>query len=1438
MRPVNISIINPYIPIKPLDKDKIIKEKKIKNVIKTKKTKSLLQIVLGKIYKNQLDLEGIKKELGTKDEKYVNILKEIASLKTRVQSIGNLKSFLTKHFTIIYSFESTACLITNDKLFKYCEFLKYTYNNSTYKYLTNDSFNLEYIGYFSQNVIYLDEKKENFSKKKKEYKFLKCFVEDFNINFSCPTPYCGQRINLVVDSKYKIEDFVYVLYYCKFHEINKNDINISEYLKNGYEEYIDFYNENKIDVPIVIKYNKKDPEPYIEQIVDIWKRQKIFAYDSNDLTYKDTLHMNRLKGGVYYANIFSHATNVMSNDVYIPLYTKAKFLHSFQFKYDTSYFFLKNTDYNNNSVTSIPYISYNLENLDTIIQLSKIYNFICPNSLICKYYSDITYKILYEYIQLDNDLFKPLFKLWKGFLKVIKLFLDGSKNKMDLDKYKLAFDSSIKWLGEYETYMESLYDINHLLRLALTALNLPDYALFVDKAKQIVNGIKFTTNILINRVIPDIMSTKEVENVLRGILIEIYNHFYQTVYIEKDQEYINKGFIPFCRSPFHILGNIIGAISGDDDFDYTEETRKKLETYSESIKKFIHTEKKKYDEHMDIDFDLEKAKEEGINEGKLLALDNLYKNYSTDPNSNLSIQILKDIATALGYDFDKLKFKINPLIENKLTEIKTETNNTIRTLKNQTELYKKQIEEANYKINKLNDDLVKASNEYEEKMNEFKNLDNIKNKEYTEKINQLNKLINDYQNQIKYYETKDIDSEYDKKHIIDLNNKLREAQNQLNNSKKIYEDLQQEYKIQSNTIKDLNEKIEKAKSELYFTNLNKDKIDEEYKSQEFILKEKIKALNESEEKLKNKYKEELLKAQTSYEEKIKQLNIDNQKILEIAKKEKDLIENKLKNEILNKQNIIQKLEQENNEYKLNIDNLQKENLDIKNKLENSSGIEKEKFEKLKKAKEDNELEYIKQIETNNKKIKELENNIKNLINKSIDPKEIKKNELENIKREMAIINKFSGEYDPDYNYYKAEKQRLAELNTKYKDLFNQIQEQEKINKELRYSPLIILAHLYTEGFWNNNYIKYNPLFNDFSYLPQIEFNEKLSMSYYYFNREFKLMYALGSYENPIYTPLDFLFAEMISLYYKRNCDLNILKNIDSVDYFNENSCLNFLKISLMNFISDSQINNISYIYQNVIEMIYLHYYIKSIDSLKNILLKFSDFLIKYNNLGEEKNFKKYMVYKCGSISCCVILFHSLFENYLSYKITKINSLDQKTDPPIKNIYEFICIFIRLFFTEDQYAFFQENIIKFFKIKFKYLENYTPKDFKVMWNRGFSLISKNIRKDEFLNFNKFNLKIYFEFLNNLKKPDINYEDYRKLSKKTSKYDIENTRSKLYRIKRSKKTQEDIIPPPDIQNENIPNLNMHNELAIENNNNNIVPINPSNSDNIIINDIDMR
>ena len=386
----------------------------------------------------QLDLENIKKELGTNNEKYVKILQEIAQLKTRVQSIGNLKSFITKNFKLLYSFESTSTLISNDKLFKYCEFLYHTYNYNK-KYLTKESFKLDYVGYFSLNVIYLDEVNEEFSKKKKEYKFLKCFVEDFNIDFSCPYPYCGQTPNFTLQSTYTIDEYVYLYYICNFEALDKTQPTVIDYIRNGYEEYINYYNENKIDIPIIIRYDKNTDSPSNRAIYQLWRKQKIFTYDSNDTTYKDILHMNRLKGGVYYANIFSKVTNVMSNNVLIPVNTKPKFLHSYEIDYDASYFFLHHTDYDNHTVAHIPLIAYNLENLDTIIQLCRVYNFICPDSKICEYYSDITYKQLYEYTQQDSDVFKPLFKIWKAFLKVIKMFLDGSKNKMDLDKYKLAF---------------------------------------------------------------------------------------------------------------------------------------------------------------------------------------------------------------------------------------------------------------------------------------------------------------------------------------------------------------------------------------------------------------------------------------------------------------------------------------------------------------------------------------------------------------------------------------------------------------------------------------------------------------------------------------------------------------------------------------------------------------------------------------------------------------------------------------------------------------------------------------------------------------------------------------------------------------------------------------------------------------------------------------
>ena len=400
--------------------------------------------------------------------------------------------------------------------------------------------------------------------------------------------------------------------------------------------------------------------------------------------------------------------------------------------------------------------------------------------------------------------------------------------------------------------------------------------------------------------------------------------------------------------------------------------------------------------------------------------------YVGNINVSRKINTLKNVYGQKNYDILFLNKNKNSFI-NFVDYIKSKKkNNNSKKTKNFILPQKKIIierEEINNNKKNVNN-LNKYETEYNysnifEKHNQINNVGNLRNEKVDEKegfikykkiaIEEENnriKLEKDVDNlQIKLKEMSEKIRSYEKEmkkmRKSKTNQSEKELFNQIDNS-------DEDIKDKNDDKKDnLNENILIEKINYLQENLKKEKNLREIKEKE-IEEMKIRIKNDEEKKNKEKEKNEhnkmLLKIKLEKkknEEEVKQ-NIDNNKIIEGQKKEYIDEKERIKEEINNKENLINNLNEEN--YRLQSE---------KNKIENDYNLLKEEKTKIEdlynKLKEENE-NIQKNYNNLNEKLKKIE---KDYILLKDENKNLK-TKIENYEKDRGINNNKQSEYKIDF----------------------------------------------------------------------------------------------------------------------------------------------------------------------------------------------------------------------------------------------------------------------------------------------------------------------------------------------------------------------------------------------------------------------------------------
>jgi len=346
------------------------------------------------------------------------------------------------------------------------------------------------------------------------------------------------------------------------------------------------------------------------------------------------------------------------------------------------------------------------------------------------------------------------------------------------------------------------------------------------------------------------------------------------------------------------------------------------------------------------------------------------------------IQELKDNINNLNNKINELN---NKLILNE-KEINALNNEKISQLKSK-ENYEKRINQLKEQINKLKEETEKEKNNYENIIQELKdNINNLNNK-----INELNNKLN-----------------INEKEINALNN---EKTSQLK-SKENYEKRINQLKEQINKLKEENNPNKIREKTLELDNLNK----------------KINKLQEENDKLKNKL--DII----TKEQKVQPKNSDLINENNILKNQIKLLEKNYDNISLKNKELLQQINQNqrNRPYSESKDVKELNNLKQENKRLNEKIISLEKHkkgeDKLKneiknkdKTHEEFETEFHQIIQDNDEKIKEIKNLKKQIDNLNRENTR-NKNTIDNLRKEITDKNKIiednkkqNNNYSPIYN---------------------------------------------------------------------------------------------------------------------------------------------------------------------------------------------------------------------------------------------------------------------------------------------------------------------------------------------------------------------------------------------------------------------------------------
>lgn len=616
-----------------------LKKKSYDKLSKKKTGASDFQTVINMLYKKKYDINLIKTKLGEKgSDEYIKMLEELTSLRQKIKTLGSLKTFLNRNFTLSLYNEFTPIFITNDYLMLITSLCSNNYDFLKTLCADLSFIELKNIGYYSTSFINLEEKSEG-------YYFTKFLVEDSNLDFSASFPYLNfKQENMEIQASYTFTNFKYYILNFKYADVDNKEL-----IRPDLRPFLEYYEENKPDIPVVVKMpfaSEDTVESLYNLIKSLWAKQTIFTYNKTKQSYDSKINLSKLKGGCFYINTKCKATyslpqfNFMPNNNKISLQAISEFVIP-----DSIYFNQSILDEKN--IPSIPIALYNIDNIETIFQLSYVYSLYDNSLKICPDITALTFGQLATKLKdIDQGILKPIIKLWDNFVQITRIFIEANGNKINLDKYVTVKKKCQDWTPEFQKFINA-HEKDKELRDFLIELNLPEYKFILNESEYIVNAILNVSNIMLAEKLPDEFSYDKMEELLRGILFKIYNQMKKVSYNTTTKKTEITGIIPINCSPFKILGNIVGKIVHEDGVDDSAKANI-LETNYENILTNFMT--KQFTSYSDSLKKAEKIKEEKLNaekEANRKVLSFMYEQYK---KGELNYEALQEFATKHKFD--------------------------------------------------------------------------------------------------------------------------------------------------------------------------------------------------------------------------------------------------------------------------------------------------------------------------------------------------------------------------------------------------------------------------------------------------------------------------------------------------------------------------------------------------------------------------------------------------------------------------------------------------------------------------------------------------------------------------------------------------------------------------------------------------------------------
>ena len=608
-----------------------------------KKESSKLKQVFDRLYKNNISNEDIKKELKLGDsdnaEQFSKMLKNLTSYKSKLKKLSALKSFFNSNLTMsLYNkFEPT--FLTNDYLMIQTSLYQNYFN--FFKELSNDSHDIiiDSIGYYSNTILYLKDEPDPKTKVIPKYPYLKYFIEDYDLDFCCNYVYLNyDQTKFKIVDIYSFNDYSFYIYKYPFEEIKKDTTQYNDIIKNTDKfgstntaiEYINFYNQNKLDAIFIYKTNEKNWDLSNEDtdIFRIWDSITIYSMNRSDKKYSEDITPSKLKGGVYFYNCLIKPTYSIPETVIFPNGDILGIESVCNLSIPTGIYFNKLYD-NDYEPYQIHEIFYNLENIEALQQIAYVFSFINPDFFLNQK-ANVTYGEFNKIVTNAKTILGHYKRLWALLVKICKLFLDATKNKIDGDKLIKSFNLCIQWIDSFAKLYDNVRE-NGVPKDNYTAfinLKLPEVTFINGDGEYLINSIFKFCSMLDSKTIPKDFDLSQIENLLRGILVNIRDNFKINKYNKDSSNIETQGILPIYRSTYAMFGNLVGANIPEVKDKTEEEVVKELYTnYKTLLNNFMSKEFKKLEQQREKKEELNEAAEKGEKDGITKLLKDNYEFY-------------------------------------------------------------------------------------------------------------------------------------------------------------------------------------------------------------------------------------------------------------------------------------------------------------------------------------------------------------------------------------------------------------------------------------------------------------------------------------------------------------------------------------------------------------------------------------------------------------------------------------------------------------------------------------------------------------------------------------------------------------------------------------------------------------------------------------------